>query len=171
MIEIILERNRSEIVRRSEAKAAALPAVSHIDDTQSFLRNYWYRFRCITGRKMHKRVIRLPPRFFPPSLSLSLSLPLFPCVGLHQTAPLARGNWSNDAFKTLFSCRGQISSLFHAVFLAVIVNQRTRPNFRATLETIPAKLANRVHSLPPSPLPEQGGATEMIFSIRKHVWP
>lgn len=136
------------VVRRSKAKVAALPAVSHIDDTQSFLRNYCYRFRCITGRKMHKRVIRLPPRFFPPSLSLPLTLSLSPCVGLHQTAPLARGNWSNDAFKTLFSCRGQISSPFHAVFLAVIVNQRTRPNFRATLETIPAKLANRVHSLP-----------------------
>lgn len=69
------------VVRRSKAKVAALPAVSHIDDTQSFLRNYCYRFRCITGRKMHKRVIRLPPRFFPPSLSLplTLSLSLSPC--------------------------------------------------------------------------------------------
>lgn len=100
---------------------------------------------------MHKRVIRSSrDLFFPfPSFSLFPLRLLFPFpsplfflsfqrglfAGLHQTAPLARGNWSNDAFKTLFSCRGQISTAFHARLLAVIVNQRTRRSFRATLET------------------------------------
>lgn len=55
------------------------------------------------------------PRDFSLPLFLFPLLSLSPCVGLHQTAPLARGNWSNDAFKTLFSCRGQISSVSRGV--------------------------------------------------------